>query len=61
MKCSACNYSYHELKDNNAEGVEDLKFIKLINNFHFKDADGTLEEAYLFVCPKCGTVRMERW
>jgi rubredoxin len=61
MKCSACNYSYSDMKDDKQKNDGDLKFIKLINNFHFKDQDGTLEEAYLFVCPKCGTVKMERW
>jgi hypothetical protein len=60
MKCAACNYSSDdsvEVKNNK----ENEKFLKLINNFHFKDKEGNLEEAYIFVCPKCGTLRMEKW
>lgn len=65
MKCAVCGYRYNELEEGQ-EGrkvVSDGKepFIKLINTFHIKDNDGSLDEAYLFGCPKCKTVRMELW
>ena len=61
MKCVACNYTFKEPQEIKSENSEDGQFLKLINNFHFKDKDGNLEEAYIFACPKCGTLRMEKW
>lgn len=61
MKCAACSYSFEEQQEAKSSSSENEKFLKLINNFHFKDKDGNLEEAYIFACPKCGTLRMEKW
>lgn len=68
MKCAACSYRFNEPKFdgvnydyNNVESDGDKQFIKLINTFHRKDEDGSLDEVYLFACPQCGTVRMEKW
>jgi DNA-directed RNA polymerase subunit M/transcription elongation factor TFIIS len=61
MKCAACNYSFKEPQEDKTEKDGNEQFLKLINSFHFKDKDGNLEEAYVFVCPKCGTLRMEKW
>jgi hypothetical protein len=61
MKCAACSYSFNDSQQEKANDSGDEKFLKLINNFHFKDREGNLEEAYIFVCPKCGTLRMEKW
>jgi rubredoxin len=65
MKCAVCGYRYNEPvgSPESKEVVSDGKqpFIKLINTFHIKDTDGSLDEAYLFGCPKCKTVRMELW
>jgi len=61
MKCSACNYVVNESENgkNIVDGQE--QFIQLINSFHYKSKDGSLEEAYLFACPKCGTVKLLSW
>ena len=65
MKCSVCNYRYNEPVEGSkgdkliSDGEE--PFIKLINTFHRKDSEGSLDEAYLFACPRCKTVRMEVW
>jgi hypothetical protein len=70
MKCAVCNYRYNEKSDKCCDGQTnesalvsdgDEPFIKLINTFHRKDSEGTLDEAYLFACPRCRTVRMELW
>ena len=65
MKCAVCSYRFNERDENAAEGnlISDgmEPFIKLINTFHRKDSEGSLDEAYLFACPKCKTVRMELW
>ena len=65
VKCAVCGYKYNE-QDKNSEkeklvsdGAE--PFIKLINTFHRRDSAGSLDEAYLFACPRCKTVRMEVW
>jgi len=65
MKCAVCGYRYNE--PDTSSGAEkfvsdgDKEFIKLINTFHRRDSQGSLDEAYLFACPKCKTVRMEVW
>jgi DNA-directed RNA polymerase subunit M/transcription elongation factor TFIIS len=65
MKCAVCGYKFNE--NEKIDGVDKLmsdgseQFIKLINTFHRKDNEGNLDEAYLFACPKCKTVRMELW
>lgn len=65
MKCAVCGYRYNEPEA--ASGGQKLTsdgpeaFIKLINTFHRKDSEGNLDEAYLFACPRCKTVRMELW
>ena len=65
MKCAVCGYRYNEPDGNPnsdkwiSDGEE--QFIKLINTFHRRDKEGSLDEAYLFACPKCKTVRMETW
>lgn len=64
MKCAVCGYCFNEKdlqrqRDSRVDG--DQPFIKLINTFHRKDDDGHLDEAYLYACPKCSTVRMELW
>ncbi len=65
MKCAVCGYRYNESNEspNGEILISDGKepFIKLINTFHRKDKEGSLDEAYLFACPKCKTVRMEVW
>ncbi len=70
MKCAVCNYKYNEKSDKakDDKSREDIlisdgdePFIKLINTFHRKDSEGSLDEAYLFACPRCKTVRMELW
>lgn len=65
MKCAVCGYRYNEPEGAPGESrlASDGKepFIKLINTFHRKDLEGNLDEAYLFACPKCKTVRMELW
>ncbi len=65
MKCAVCGYRYNEpVEDQEGKKlVSDGKeaFIKLINTFHIKDNEGSLDEAYLFGCPRCKTVRMELW
>ncbi len=65
MKCAVCNYRHNEPDDNTPEyklvSDGDEPFIKLINTFHRKDKEGSLDEAYLFACPRCKTVRMELW
>lgn len=65
MKCAVCGYRFNEPDENpnNSELISDGKesFIKLINTFHRKDSEGSLDEAYLFGCPRCKTVRMELW
>jgi hypothetical protein len=65
MKCAVCGYRYNE-PDKSSNGEKfisdgDEEFIKLINTFHRRDSQGSLDEAYLFACPKCKTVRMEVW
>jgi len=65
MKCAVCGYRFNE-KDENQESDKLISdgnepFIKLINTFHRRDNDGNLDEAYLFACPRCKTVRMELW
>lgn len=65
MKCAVCGYRFNE-PDESSKGeklISDGKeeFIKLINTFHRRDSEGSLDEAYLFACPKCKTVRMEVW
>jgi len=65
MKCHACGYRYNE--PDNSSGEKKLitdgsdTFVKVINTFHRKTEDGSLDEVYLFACPRCGTVRMEKW
>ena len=65
MKCAVCGYRHNEREENAvdekliSDGNE--SFIKLINTFHRKDHEGSLDEAYLFACPRCKTVRMELW
>jgi len=65
MKCAVCGYRYNEPDKSSKEekfisdGNEE--FIKLINTFHRRDSQGSLDEAYLFACPRCKTVRMEVW
>jgi|LFRM01.1.fsa_nt_gb DNA-directed RNA polymerase subunit M/transcription elongation factor TFIIS len=65
MKCSVCGYRYKEpdlsSEENKLISDGDEPFIKLINTFHRKDSEGNLDEAYLFGCPRCKTVRMELW
>ena len=65
MKCAVCGYRHNEPDENSKEYklVKDGEepFIKLINTFHRKDSEGSLDEAYLFACPRCKTVRMELW
>lgn len=65
MKCAVCGYRFNERDENSNDEklISDGKepFIKLINTFHRKDDEGSLDEAYLFACPKCKTVRMEVW
>ncbi len=65
MKCAVCGYRFNEPdeKSDNGGVISDGNepFIKLINTFHRKDSEGSLDEAYLFGCPKCKTVRMELW
>jgi hypothetical protein len=65
MKCAVCGYRYNEMvqTDGSNELISDGKeaFIKLINTFHIKDDEGNLDEAYLFGCPRCKTVRVELW
>lgn len=65
MKCAVCGYKYHEpeevSKETKPESDGKEPFIKLINTFHRKDNEGNLDEAYLFACPRCKTVRMELW
>ena len=65
MKCAVCNYKHNEPDDSTKEyklvSDGDEPFIKLINTFHRKDKEGSLDEAYLFACPRCKTVRMELW
>ena len=65
MKCAVCGYRFNEKeeKDGNEILVSDGQesFIKLINTFHRKDKEGSLDEAYLFACPRCKTVRMKLW
>ncbi len=65
MKCAVCGYRFNEREENAdvdtliSDGKE--PFIKLINTFHRRDSEGSLDEAYLFACPICKTVRMEMW
>ncbi|NTV89343.1 MAG: hypothetical protein HGA22_03115 [Clostridiales bacterium] len=74
MKCAVCGYRFNEKADSSADSQKDgvvredalisdgtEPFIKLINTFHRKDTEGSLDEAYLFGCPRCKTVRMELW
>ncbi len=65
MKCAVCNYRHNEPEENSKDyklvSDGDEPFIKLINTFHRKDKEGSLDEAYLFACPRCKTVRMELW
>ena len=65
MKCAVCGYRFNERDENTSDGklISDGKepFIKLINTFHRRDSEGSLDEAYLFACPRCKTVRMEVW
>ncbi|MCR4434845.1 MAG: hypothetical protein QHH06_04845 [Clostridiales bacterium] len=65
MKCAVCNYRYKEpdetSKDQKLVSDGEKEFIKVINSFHRKAEDGHLDEVYLFACPKCGTVRLEKW
>jgi len=65
MKCAVCGYRFNERDEesNNDKLISDgdEQFIKLINTFHRKDREGSLDEAYLFACPRCKTVRMELW
>lgn len=65
MKCEVCGYRFNESDENANDGklICDGKepFIKLINTFHRRDSEGSLDEAYLFACPRCKTVRMELW
>ncbi len=65
MKCAVCGYRFNEPDEKSDKGgfISDGNepFIKLINTFHRKDSEGSLDEAYLFGCPKCKTVRMELW
>ena len=65
MKFAVCCYRYKE-PDESSNGTKLISdgeepFIKLINTFHRKDNEGNLDEAYLFGCPRCKTVRMELW
>jgi len=65
MKCAVCGYRYNEPDESLTENefVSDGKepFVKLINTFHRTDEEGNLDEAYLFGCPRCKTVRLELW
>jgi DNA-directed RNA polymerase subunit M/transcription elongation factor TFIIS len=61
MKCAVCGYRYNEQEGDKLVSDGKEPFIKLINTFHRKDEKGNLDEAYLFACPKCKTVRMEIW
>lgn len=65
MKCAVCGYRYNEHDKSSGEDkiINDGSepFIKLINTFHRRDNEGSLDEAYLFACPRCKTVRMELW
>lgn len=65
MRCAVCGYRYNEMDEKSGESqlISDGKeaFIKLINTFHIKDDEGNLDEAYLFGCPRCKTVRVELW
>lgn len=65
MKCAVCGYRYNEpaedAKDNKLVSDGKEPFIKLINTFHRTDEEGNLDEAYLFGCPRCKTVRLELW
>lgn len=64
MKCQACGYIYDrnfnfETKEDNKIG--DAEFISLDQIFTY-ETEGNwhriTEKAYLYVCPKCKTVRM---
>jgi hypothetical protein len=60
MKC-LCGYEYESLD----EDTEENKPFTRITGSTFKRRSslgyGHEEEIYLYVCPKCSTVRMDQW
>jgi len=61
MKCAVCDYKYKETINGAVVSDDDKNFIQMINSFHRKLEDGTLDEVYLFACPRCGTVKIQTW
>ena len=61
MKCAVCGYRYKENENGKTESDGDEAFIQLINSFHRKTEEGSLDEVYLFACPSCGTARIQIW
>jgi hypothetical protein len=59
MRCGACGYRYKEMEDENfcddykevSDGVE--RFEKLEGCFNYENGD-------FYICPKCGTAKMEK-
>lgn len=72
MKCYACNYIHDSDKNPSKPWDTELcieegakSFQHLITTVHIKTeanyGGSLLDEVNLYACPKCGTVRMERW
>lgn len=68
MKCAVCNYEYEEeyVNENGRKfykpTIGDDEFIKINGSFTIEgDWYGTIQEVNMYACPKCGTVRMEKW
>ncbi len=61
MKCMACGYKHKETVSGEVISDGEKPFVQLINSFHTKEEDGTLDEIYLFACPQCGTVKGQPW
>lgn len=59
MKCQACSYRYKEMQDGQLVSDGEEPFIYIVKNVHYKLENGSLEECYLFACPRCKTVRIE--
>lgn len=70
MKCATCNYEYKDeyVNENGARFykpiIGDNEFIQINGNFTIKiegDWYNAIQEIDLYACPKCGTVRIEKW
>lgn len=67
MRCVVCDYKYKEpteIEDKIQLVSDDIEgFVKIEGNFIIKTGyyKNFIDEVSLYACPKCGTVKMEKW